>query len=175
VRTIRNVRRGFESERYVVKSLRIDREGKAEAAVVSRLEASSGSETFSSSRFRRRRRCGRASAVAGGSIGPIGCSTLVLRWDVASFVADVVVLSIVAVDCWRAIFAHEPFPDDPKSSFNAPLGQKYCPSPIVRRGPTPTTAVCFLLADVCRYRICSRWSFCRQRRHTDRVSRDFRA
>jgi hypothetical protein len=175
VSTMRNVRRGFESERYVVRSLRIDREGKAEAAVVSRLEASSGNGTFSSSRFRRRRRCGRGSDAAGGSTASIECSTLALRLGATSFAADVVVLSMVAVDCWRTTFAHEPFVDDLKRSFSAPLGQKYCPSPIARREPTPTAAVCFFVADVWRHRICSRCNLFRQRRHTDRVSRDFRA
>ena len=104
------------------------------------------------------------------------CSTLALRLDATGFVADVVVLSIVAVDRWRATFAHEPFPDDLKSSFNAPFCQKYCPSPMFRREMTPTTAaLCFFGADVCKYRICSRCKFFRQRKHTDRVSMDFKA
>jgi hypothetical protein len=42
VRTIRKLSRGFDSDRYVVNNLRREFEGRFEAAVVNRLEASRG-------------------------------------------------------------------------------------------------------------------------------------
>lgn len=139
-----------------------------------RLEASSG--RGSSSRLRRRRRCGRGLEVGGGELrasmglsGPglrVGSVDFRSGADSASSVAD------AAVDWLRDTPGHNTFPDDPKSSFSAALAQKYCPSPIVRRElAASTVAFCAFVAVVCRERTCCRWSLLRHRRHMDGVSR----